>query len=384
MNARRYLTHAHLVLADAELHDAALLIGENGLIEAINPASAGGAHEHDLRGQWLLPGMVDLHCDAIEKEAEPRARVLFPLDFACLNVDRRNAAAGITTPYHAMSFAHAEWGVRNNDCAAELVRALRSFQPHALVDNRVHIRYEITDLSALPFILALLDEGAVDLLSIMDHTPGQGQFRHLDSYVAYMMGNHGSSREAALQVAEEKMLARQTADERVLAVMERARQRGVPTASHDDDDPRRVATMQGLGARMSEFPINLETARAAHAAGLATILGAPNVMRGSSQSGNMRALDAIQAGVADCLCADYAPATMLAAVTALVGRDGLDLPSAVRLVSRGPARAAGLADRGEIAVGLRADLVSVAHPGGQAAVTGTWVAGRQVFSAVYG
>lgn len=378
-----YLTHAHIVLAEQELHDAALLIGADGRIAAINPESGGGAPELNLNGQWLLPGMVDLHCDAVEKEVEPRARVLFPLDFACIHIDRRNAAAGITTPYHALSFAHAEWGVRNNETATELVRALRRLKAHELVDNRVHVRYEITDLSALPHVLGLLDEAGVDLLSIMDHTPGQGQFKHLDSYVAYMMGNHGSSQQAALQMAEEKMQARQSADERVLAVMERAKQRGVPTASHDDDDPQRVLTMQSLGARMSEFPINLDTARAAHAAGLATILGAPNVMRGGSQSGNMRALDAIHAGVADCLCADYAPATMLAAVDALVHREGLTLPQATRLVSLGPARAAGLSDRGEIAVGLRADLISVARPGGLAAVERVWCAGKPVFALDY-
>lgn len=379
---KQYLTHARVVLDDQVLEDAAVLIDE-GLIRAINPEQVTGATEINLRGQWLMPGMVDLHCDAIEKEAEPRAKVLFPQDFACLNIDRRNAAAGITTPYHAMSFAHAEWGVRNNDTAADLVRAVKRFKAHALVDNRIHVRYEITDITAMPYILALLDEGGIDLLSIMDHTPGQGQFKHLETYVAYMMGNHGSSREAAEKVAEEKMRARATADERVLTAMARARELGVPTASHDDDDPARIATMKELGATMSEFPINLDTARAAHEAGLATILGAPNVMRGGSQSGNMRAFEAIAAGVCDCLCADYAPATMLAAVSCLVARDGLALHDAARLVTLGPARAAGLADRGEIAVGKRADLISVAHPGGQAAVSATWVAGRQVFSAHY-
>jgi len=384
---KTYLTHARVVLADAVLEDAAVLI-EDGRIRAISPDGASGATERDLRGHTLLPGMVDLHCDAIEKEVEPRAKVLFPHAFACMNIDRRNAAAGITTPYHALSFAHAEWGVRNNDTASELVRTLKRMQADALVDNRIHVRYEITDETAMPYILALLDEGCVDLLSVMDHTPGQGQFRHLESYVAYVMGNHGSSREAAEKVAEDKIRSRETADARVLAVMERARARGVPTASHDDDDPARVATMKALGARMSEFPINLETARVAHEQGLATIFGAPNVMRGGSQSGNMRALDAIQAGVADCLCADYAPATMLAAAMLLASRDGVPLHEAVKLVSLNPARAAGLDDRGQIAEGLRADLVAVRQIGpadlALPTVMSTWLAGREVFAAAYG
>lgn len=379
---KHYLTHARVVLADQTLEDAAVLIDE-GRIRAINPDGAAGATELDLRGQWLLPGIIDLHCDAIEKEVEPRTRVMFPLDFACLNIDRRNAVAGVTTPFHAMSFAHAEWGVRCNATAAALVRSVRRFKANELVDNRIHVRYEITDVTAMPIILDLLDEGCLDMLSIMDHTPGQGQFKHLDGYVAYMMGNHGSSRESAVQVAEEKMRSRETADERVLAVMKSARQRGVPTASHDDDDPQRIATMKELGATMSEFPINLETAQVAHAAGLSTIFGAPNVMRGGSQSGNMRALDAIEAGVADCLCADYAPATLLAAVSLLVARDGVPLHEAAKLITLGPARAAGLHDRGEIAVGKRADLIGVGHLGEQACVSATWSGGRQVFAANY-
>lgn len=376
------LTRARLILADQVVEDGAVLI-EDGMIRAVCPDGMGDAREVSLDGDWLMPGMIDLHCDAIEKEAEPRAKVMFPLDMACVNIDRRNAAAGVTTPFHAMSFAHAEWGVRNNDTAAELVRTVKRFREHALVDNRIHVRYEITDITAMPYVMALLDEGATDMLSIMDHTPGQGQFRHLETYVAYMMGNHGATREETDRLIEEKMEARQTADERVLQVMSRARDLGVPTASHDDDDHARVAAMKELGARMSEFPINLETARAAHTAGLATILGAPNVMRGGSQSGNMRAIDAIRAGVADCLCADYAPTTMLAAVVAMHERDGIALHEAARLVTLGPARAAGLDDRGEIAPGKRADLASVGRPGGHATVTGTWVAGRQVFNANY-
>ncbi len=379
---KTYLTGGRVILSDRVVDDGAVLV-EDGVIRAVCPDGAAGAMEIRLEGDWLMPGMIDLHCDAIEKEAEPRARVMFPLDMACVNIDRRNAAAGITTPFHALSFAHAEWGVRNNETAAGLVRTLKRFGAHALVDNRVHLRYEITDVTAMPFVTALLDEGAVDMLSIMDHTPGQGQFRHLESYVAYMMGNHGSTREEADRLVEEKMQARRSADERVVEVMARARALGVPTASHDDDDAARVAAMKTLGACMSEFPIDLGTARAAHAAGLATILGAPNVMRGGSQSGNLRAIDAIRAGVADCLCADYAPTAMLAAVVVLNEREDIALHEAVRLVSLGPARAVGFADRGEIAPGKRADLVRIGWVRGHAAVTSTWVAGREVFRAQY-
>lgn len=377
-----YLTHARVVLEDRVLEDSAVLI-EDGRIAAIEPAGARPAREIALRGQTLMPGLIDLHSDAIEKEAEPRSRVLFPLDFAVAQVDRRNAAAGITTPYHALSFANSEWGVRNNQTAAEVVRALRAHRRHSLVDNRVHCRYEVTDPTAVDVLRALMDEGAVDLLSVMDHSPGQGQFKTLESYLQYMMGNHAMSREQAEEAARAKTRALDGSVARVEALLAHAHALGIPTASHDDDSIQRIATMRNLGVAMSEFPITLDTARAAVSCGLPTILGAPNVLRGQSQSGSMRAIDAIRAGVASCLCSDYQPSTMIAAAHAVAAQTDLSLPQAVALVTANPARACGLDDRGRIAPGLRADLIAVARVGEQPLVSHTWSAGRLVFSTHY-
>jgi alpha-D-ribose 1-methylphosphonate 5-triphosphate diphosphatase len=376
------LTNARIVLADDVLDNASLLI-EDDRIAAIDPAGARADHIVDLGGQTLLPGLIDLHCDAIEKEAEPRARVLFPLEFAVAQVDRRNAAAGITTPYHAVSFANREWGVRNNETAAEIIRALHAFRPHSLVDNRVHCRYEVTDPHAVPVLSDLMDAGMVGLLSVMDHSPGQGQFKTLDAYLEYMMGNHGMSREQAEEAARAKTEARDGAVGRVEHLLERARRNGVPTASHDDDSVHRIAAMRALGVAMSEFPITLDTAKAAVSCGLPTILGAPNVLRGQSQSGSMRAIDAIRAGVASCLCSDYQPSTLIAAAFVAARQASLSLPEAVALVATNPAKAAGLQDRGRIQAGLRADLAAVATIGSQVLVSHTWSAGRLVFSAQY-
>ncbi|MGY6273403.1 alpha-D-ribose 1-methylphosphonate 5-triphosphate diphosphatase [Achromobacter denitrificans] len=377
-----YLTHARVVMADRVLEDSAVLI-DDGRIVAIEPAGARAGREIDLEGQTLLPGLIDLHCDAIEKEAEPRSRVLFPLDFAVAQVDRRNAAAGITTPYHALSFANSEWGVRNNETAAEVVRAVRAFRRHSLVDNRVHCRYEVTDATSVDVLRALMDEGAVDLLSVMDHSPGQGQFKTLESYLQYMMGNHAMSRGEAEEAAQAKTRAKDGAVARVEALLSHAQGLGIPTASHDDDSIHRIATMRNLGVAMSEFPITLDTARAAVSCGLPTILGAPNVLRGQSQSGSMRAIDAVRAGVASCLCSDYQPSTLIAAAFAVAAQTDLTLPQAAALVTLNPAQACGLADRGRIAPGLRADLVAVARVGGQPLISHTWSAGRLVFSTHY-
>jgi len=378
-----YLTHATLVLPDRVLHDSAMVITD-GQITAIEPASA-PAHAQivDLRGHTVMPGLIDVHCDAIEKEAEPRANVLFPLDFAVAQVDRRNAAAGITTPYHALSFASNAFGVRNNETAATLVRAVAAYRSHSLVDNRIHCRYEVSDASAVPALEMLMSEGVVDLLSVMDHSPGQGQFKTLDAYLTYMMGNHGMSREAAAEAAAKKFADMDGATERVNQLVAKAHALGIPTASHDDDSPQRIAAMQALGVRMSEFPINVETAQAASSHALPTILGAPNVLRGKSQSGSMRAIDAILAGVGNILCSDYQPSTLIAAAFAAAQQAELPLNEALALVSANPADACLLHDRGRLAVGKRADVIAVASVAGQPLVTHTWSAGRLVFAAGY-
>lgn len=380
-----YLTHATLVLPDRVLHDSALLIAD-GRIAAIEPAPAAvPAHATviDLHGHTVMPGLVDVHCDAIEKEVEPRASVLFPLDFAVAQVDRRNAAAGITTPYHALSFAGNQFGVRNVETAAAVVRTVAAYRSHSLVDNRIHCRYEVTDTGAVPVLEALMAEGVVDLLSVMDHSPGQGQFKTMDAYLAYMMGNHGMSREQAADAAHKKAAALEGAHERVNRLVASAHALGIPTASHDDDSPQRIAAMQALGVRMSEFPINLETAQAACAHALPTILGAPNVLRGKSQSGSMRAIDAIHAGVGTILCSDYQPSTLIAAAYAAARLADLPLNEALALVTANPADACLLDDRGRLAPGLRADVIAVSGVAGLPMVTHTWSGGRLVFAAGY-
>ena len=368
-----YLTHATLVLPDRVLHDSAMLIAD-GQIAAIEPASApADAEVIDLRGHTVMPGLIDVHCDAIEKEAEPRANVLFPLDFAVAQVDRRNAAAGITTPYHALSFASNQFGVRNNETAATLVRTVAAYRAHSLVDNRIHCRYEVTDNAAVPVLEMLMAEGVVDLLSVMDHSPGQGQFKTLDAYLSYMMGNHGMSREEAADAAAKKSAELAGATERVNRLVSKAHELGIPTASHDDDSPQRIAAMHALGVRMSEFPINVETARAASAHALPTILGAPNVLRGKSQSGSMRAIDAIHAGVGHILCSDYQPSTLIAAAFAASRLADLPLDRALALVTSNPADACLLDDRGRLAPGKRADVIAVGSIAGQPMVTHTWL-----------
>lgn len=382
MNTHFYLTGAQVVLENETLSDAAVLIADGNIV-AIDPESHAGAQEIDLRGHTLMPGMIDLHCDALEKEAEPRPGVHFPFDFACAQADKRNAAAGITTIYHALSFANAELGVRNNATAAELARAVHAWQEHALVDNRVHARYEITDPTAPEVLNELLDNGEIHLLSFMDHTPGQGQFKNVDAYRNFLSRTYKKDDAEFEALLAAKLAQGESATARMEQLAGRARALGIPLASHDDDQPEKVEVVKALGVTVSEFPINLPTARAARSAGLYTLFGAPNVVRGGSQSGSMRALDAVKEGAADCLCGDYSPAALLPAVMKLPELAGLPLHEAVALVTCNPARAVGLNDRGSIVAGKRADLLAVRYLGGLPQVSRVWSQGLPVMTLTF-
>lgn len=378
--SRQYLTGARVVLENETLTDAAVLI-EDGVIAAINPEYANGVEAIDLAGKTLIPGMIDLHCDALEKEVEPRPNVHFPLDFAVAQADKRNAAAGVTTVFHALSFANHELGVRNNAFAADIARAVHAWQPHALVDNRVHCRYEVTDPAAPETLLDLMKNGDMHLFSVMDHSPGQGQFKDIAAFRDYLARTYRKSDVELDALLAEKARQSEGAMRRIELLIEAAHAHGIRVASHDDDTPQKVESVHALGVNISEFPINLESAQAARRLGMATIFGAPNILRGKSQSGSMKALDAVLAGVADCLCADYAPAALIVSVFRLPQLANVTLHDAVRLVSANPADAAGLTDRGRIAAGKRADLVAVAEINGLAQAATVWTGGKLSYQA---
>jgi alpha-D-ribose 1-methylphosphonate 5-triphosphate diphosphatase len=270
--------------------------------------------------------------------------------------------------------------VRNNNTAAELARAVHAWKAHALVDNRVHARYEITDPTAPVILHELLANDEIHLMSFMDHTPGQGQFKNTDAYRKFLERTYKKNAVEIEALLADKLAQGEGAFERMEHLARAARLSGIPLASHDDDRPEKIGVVTALGVTVSEFPINLETAQAARAAGLSTLFGAPNILRGKSQSGSMRALDAILEGVADCLCGDYSPAALLNAVMQLPKAAGIPLHESVALVTHNPARAVGLNDRGSIASGKRADLLAVRIQGGLPQAVRVWSAGKTVMS----
>lgn len=380
MSHSTLINHAKLILPDEVVEDGSLLI-EDGVIASVCPANPTADRHIDAQGRILMPGMIDLHSDAIESEIEPRPGVMLPTPFAIQQIDRRSASLGLTTVYHSLSFSGRELGLRNDGLAADVARSIKQFakEAHACIDNRVHARYEVTNDAAISVLKKLLAEDVLSLLSLMDHTPGQGQFQSMESYHNYLAKRYAYDTEQLGTVIAEKLTAADGAWDRASQLIETAVDHGVALASHDDDSAGRVQMMIDLGVKLCEFPINPEAGQAIKAAGQHALVGSPNVFRGGSQSSGMKALDAIDAGYADCLCSDYVPSTMLPAVWCVQRELGYTLPQAVALVTRNPAEAAGLDDLGWIAPGMRADLLLVREDRPYPCVTNTWSHGRCAF-----
>lgn len=376
---RTRLTHATLVLRDEIVRDGSLTV-EDGVIESVGSPRGAGCREISLGGAWLLPGLVDLHCDAIEKDAEPRPNVFFPFEWALENADSRNALAGVSTCHHAIAFGDGELGLRTPERALRLIGTIRRRKSVCMTDHRVQIRYEITDPKSFEPVMNLLDDDDIQAVSLMDHTPGQGQFKDALAYKEYFERVYKTSPEELDTRIVIKRMEGARAAERIRAIAEKALAKNKLLVSHDDDSAGRVGAMHAHGVRLCEFPVNFEAAEAAKRRGMTTLFGAPNAARGKSQSGSLSVREAIEKGLADCLCSDYHPGSMLQAVFAIAGLGLLDLPAAARLASLNPARAAGLEDRGEIAPGKRADLVAVRSERGHPVVTALWVGGRPAFA----
>jgi len=378
-NGRAVLPGQVLEGALVRIRDGCIVEVRRGSLPGVGQAG----HSIDAGGAYILPGLVDLHSDAIEREIEPRPRAVFPVEVAFRELEKRLAGSGITTIFHSLSFATEQMGLRSNETAAEVIRQLRKLAAGpALIRHRIHLRYEITDLSAVPVITALLEEGAVDLLSFMDHTPGQGQFRQLERYKEWVQATYGLNEEEFPALLAKKQVDRTTVLEGIQLLAGKALALGIPLASHDDDSAGRVETARSLGVSISEFPVNREAAGRARELGMAVCVGAPNVVRGCSQAGNLSAVEAIETGAAGILCSDYYPPAMLGAVFRLAGRIGL--AAAAQLVSLRPAGAVGLAgSAGSLEPGRRADMVLVRGEGDAPAVQATVVDGRVVYTLSY-
>jgi len=358
-----WLSDFELVLPDRVVPRGSVRI-EGGIIAEIVEGPVKGGLQG--QGMEIFPGFIDMHGDMIELELEPRALVNFPMDVALNHLDMRLAASGVTTAYAAVSFSHgARDGERRSfDHTSKVIRDLSQARGQARVDHRIHARFDITFDNAVNVLADLLRDERVDLVSLMDHTPGQGQYRNLEVHIRNKAAHHGISETEARQMISTAIALKSRPHEHLLtnihAVSKLCRDYGVPLASHDDDTRDKANMMADLGAILSEFPVTKEAAATCAERGMMIAMGAPNAMRGQSYSGNLSAREAHAAGLLHILAADYHPATILPAIRILAEGDPAGLAGAVRLATANPAQALGLSDRGRLEVGKRADLALVA------------------------
>ncbi|WP_050031945.1 alpha-D-ribose 1-methylphosphonate 5-triphosphate diphosphatase [Halorubrum halophilum] len=343
-------------------------------IARVDRASANGSSGPttvDADGRVVMPGIIDLHGDDIEHHRSPRAGASVDARTALTAADRANLLNGVTTKYHAVAFEESPDDGRTLRTAETIAAEIRR-EEYTLGDNRLHARCELADASA-EAVEGVVDRFGVDLLSVMHHAPGDGQYDDEEFERHYVEDRNWPA--ASVDDAMETRRSLDDADraDRIRRIADLARRAGVPLASHDDESARDVERMADHGTDISEYPLTREAARRATDLGLAVVMGAPNLVRGGSLWDNLGARDAIDDGLVDVLCADYHPPSLLAAPFVDTGES---LSTRVNRVTRNPAEAAGLDDRGRIEAGARADLI-VVDPNGAPTVDRVFVAGTE-------
>ncbi|HTS93572.1 MAG TPA: alpha-D-ribose 1-methylphosphonate 5-triphosphate diphosphatase [Stellaceae bacterium] len=378
MSTELVLHNATVVLPERVLRGH--VVCRDGAIAEVGsgPTAAPGI---DFEGDLLLPGLVELHTDNLEHHVAPRPKVRWPMDAALLAHDAQIAAAGITTVLDALAVVDRGDSPVRGTMLADATAAIADAREAKLLraDHFIHLRCEVSYGAALRDVEALIENPLLRLVSLMDHTPGQRQFTSLDQYYVYYQGKFGYNDEEMTELIEKRQADQalySDANRRRLA--EVCHERGLPLASHDDATAGHVEESHALGMTLSEFPTTTEAARLAHDLGMAVIMGGPNVVRGGSHSGNVSARALAAAGTLDILSSDYVPSSLLHSAFLLHEQQGMALPETIAMVSATPARALGLADRGEIAPGRRADLLRARAVAGLPVVRQVWRGGIRI------
>jgi alpha-D-ribose 1-methylphosphonate 5-triphosphate diphosphatase len=357
------IKNAQVVTPDGTLYDSSVWI-EDGRIRQVGHIAEHAAHSGqvlDAGGAIVMPGIIDMHTDAMDAEIVPRPGADIPIPVAFRELERKMCGCGITTVYHSLhlGYDNAEGHSKSKYSRAEVFQEVsRMAAGPTLIHNKIHLRFEVNGIKAYDQCLDLIREGYVDLLSVMDHTPGQGQIRK--EWYKQVLMSQGKSEEQSHREVEDRIAQPRVEGDKLQAMVDFARKKGIPVASHDDDSIAKVDEMVALGVTISEFPINMETADYANRMGLHVAGGASNVLRGGSLSGNLDMTAAIREGVVDMLCSDYYPASILHSVFKLHDTAGIALHEAVKLATLHPAEAVGIDNEtGSIEAGKRADLLIV-------------------------
>jgi alpha-D-ribose 1-methylphosphonate 5-triphosphate diphosphatase len=382
---QRIITNARLVTAE-EVVDGTITVSD-GRFQDVQPGRSNLPAAEDWEGDYLLPGLIELHTDNLEKHLEPRPRVRWPAISALLTHDAQISSAGITTVLDAMGVGDFDERSVRAQGLHDAVHALHHARAKGLLraEHLLHIRCELACDNMLEVAAPFLDDPLVRLVSLMDHTPGQRQWQDIERFRTYTQRDQRWSDEHLAGVVRnlQDMQARNARRNRE-GLLALCRERHVPLASHDDTAPSHIEEAVAAGVTISEFPTTLEAAAAARRHNLGIVMGAPNLVRGGSHSGNVSALELARAQLLDGLSSDYVPHALLYGAFLLRDRAGWGLPAALGTVTRNPARMVGLEDRGEVSPGRRADFVRVRETRGASqgdsvpVPLATWREGRRI------
>jgi len=376
------LKNARIVTPDAII-DGSLGL-DNGQITDIS-GSTQIESAIDCEGDWVVPGLVDLHTDNLEKHYQPRPNVTWDPVGAAMAHDAQMAAAGITTVFDSLAVSGEKNGFDRGEHLVSMLDGVKTAQDHAMlrVDHKLHLRCEISRAKLPETLSRLEDHDLLGLISIMDHTPGQRQYRHMAAeQMVELARAHGmTDKDIAKMKADFDNRDLSMLDDNRDYVVELVKRKALPLATHDDETEDHVQEGLENGATLSEFPVTIKAAELAKQARMAIIMGAPNLIRGGSHSGNIAASDLAQRDMLDVLASDYLPSALLRAAFMLTEEPvGWSLPKAINTVTLNPARAARLNDRGSIETGKRADLVRVRQnqETGWTQILSVWREGRRV------
>ena len=372
------------VITEHDIVNGHVLV-RDGRIAAVEEGNACGARhadDVDMEGDYLAPGLVELHTDNLEKHILPRPKVVWPQpESAFFAHDAQIVSSGITTVFDALSVGeyHDKGRIAMLGEAVEALNHCRE-SGQLRAEHLLHLRCEVADPRMQELFFPISDTPGLHLVSLMDHTPGQRQWRNTESYRTYYSNTRSWTDEEFQKMVDELRARRDScADENAASVMSFCREHRLPMASHDDTLVEHVNEALANGIRISEFPTTEEAARYASESGMTVLMGAPNIVRGGSHSGNVSAETVAREGYLGALSSDYVPISLISAVFSLNERGIMPLPEAMNLVSSHPAEAVGLDDRGRIAEGLRADLVRIRRLDDVPVVRNVWREGERVF-----
>jgi alpha-D-ribose 1-methylphosphonate 5-triphosphate diphosphatase len=372
-------TGGRLVLRDDVVEGT--LVVRDGVIDSIEPGRSSAPGAIDLEGDYLTPGLVELHTDRLEQHIAPRPGVRWPARAALIAQDAEMLGAGITTVFDSIAVGSmSEDGLRA-EILGSVMQGLDAAHKDGMLqaDHFLHLRCEISCHDVVQMFDLHGGSDKLRLVSLMDHTPGQRQFVRIDKYKQYYMGKYRmQSDDFDVFMAEKRAQQEKYAAPNRVGLVARCRERGLFIASHDDATAAHVDEAIADGVSVAEFPTTVEAAKASHDAGIRVMGGAPNLVRGGSHSGNIAVLDLAKAGALDLLSSDYVPTSLLFAAFTLAESGVATLPQAMATVTATPAEAVGLTDRGALEPGRRADVIRVRAVDGQPLVRGVWAAGARV------